>query len=121
MAVSPNGYTDDFGPNVANILSGKKSGLIKSKVPARVRADLRAAVKAGVLGHLPKVGLKPEIFFHPAHRGSSMEMREREAAYAVSCIAKVVGIKPVERRIEEAFASFRTTDETTRSDVGGGN
>lgn len=89
MAVSPNGYTDDFGPNVANILK-HGSRVVTSKVPARVRADLRAAVKAGVLGHLPKDGLKPEIFFHPHHRNSAVEVRVRHAEYAVKCIASVV-------------------------------
>lgn len=90
MAISPNGYTDDFGPNVANILS-HGSRKIVGRVPAQVRKDLRAAVKAGVLGHMPKDGLKPEIFYHPQHRASAVAIRERDAAYSVSCIAKVVG------------------------------
>lgn len=89
MAVSPNGYTADFGPNVELILA-QGSRKIVGKVPASVRKDLRAAVKAGVLGYLPKDGLKPEIYFHPAHKSSAMEVREREALYAIDCIAKVV-------------------------------
>lgn len=88
MAVSPNGYTDDFGPNVANILA-HGSRTIRSKVPAQVRRDLRAAVKAGVLGHMPKDGLKPEIFYHPVHRASAVAIREREAMYSIQCIAGV--------------------------------
>jgi hypothetical protein len=87
--VSPNGYSDAYGPNVANILA-HGSRTIRGPIPARVRADLRAAVKDGVLGHMPKDGLKPEIFFHPAHRGSAMEVRAREALYAVDCIRKVI-------------------------------
>jgi len=90
MAVSPNGYTEDFGPNVSNILS-QGARLIRGKVPAAVRGQLRAAVKAGVLGHLPKDGLKPEAFYHPNNRNTAVWMRDAEAAYAVSNIAKCVG------------------------------
>lgn len=105
MNISPNGYTDDFGPNVANILA-HGTRVICGRVPAQVRADLRAAVKAGVLGHMPKDGLKPEIFFHPDHKNGANDIRAREAAYAVSCIAGVIGVKPVEQRVDEAIASL---------------
>lgn len=89
MTVSPNGYTDDFGPNVAQILA-QGSRLIHGKVPVQVRAQLRAAVKAGVLGHFKKDGLRPEAFYHPYHRASAAECRDREARYAIDCIRKVV-------------------------------
>lgn len=89
MAVSPHGYTDDFGPNVANILKHGTRKIV-SKIPAQVRKELREAVKVGVLGHMPKDGLKPEIFFHPDRRNSAKEIRQREADYAVQCIAGVV-------------------------------
>lgn len=56
-----------------------------------------------MLGHLPKNGLKPEIFFHPDHRHGAVEVQNREAEYAVRCIATVIGVKPVEQRIEEAI------------------
>jgi len=89
VTVSPNGYTDDFGPNVANILM-HGSRKIVGRVPAQVRSELRAAVKAGVLGHLRKDGLLPEMFFHPAHKNSAIEVRQRQAAYAIGCIASVM-------------------------------
>lgn len=89
MAISPGGYTDDFGPNVANILA-HGSRTIKGRVPQQVRKQLSAAVKAGVLGHLPKDGLKPEIFFHRDHRNSALEIQRREATYAVECIRRVI-------------------------------
>ncbi len=89
MAISPNGYTDDYGPNVANILV-HGSRKIVGRIPAQVRAQLRSAVKDGVLGHVAKDGLLPEMFFHPAHKNSAMEVRQREAAYAVDCIASVM-------------------------------
>lgn len=89
MATSPNGYTDDYGPNVSRILAGG-SRVIRGTIPAQVRKELRAAVKAGVLCHMPKDGLKPEIFFHPNCRTSANDVREREALYAVKCISGVL-------------------------------
>ena len=46
---------------------------------------------AGVLGHLKKDGLKPEIFYHPDHRNGAIDRQKREAEYAVRCIAGVMG------------------------------
>lgn len=103
--VSPNGYSDDYGPNVSKILC-QGSRVVKSKIPARVRAELRLAVKEGVLGHLPKNGLKPEVFFHPAHKGSAKEAQVREANYAISCISTVIAVIPVEERIEAALSKL---------------
>ena len=99
-------YTDEFGPNVQDILC-RASRVIRGRVPAQVRAELRAAVKAGVLGHLKKDGLKPEIFYHPDHKHGAIERQRREAEYAIGCIATVLAVKPVEQRIEEALASVR--------------
>ena len=100
MADSPNGYTDDFGPNVANILVSA-SRVIRGRIPSQVRAELRAAVKAGVLGHLKKDGLKPEIFFHPAHKNGAIERQKREAEYSVFCIAKVIAPQTADELIAE--------------------
>lgn len=86
--ISPAGYTADFGPNVEQILVRGTRKII-SKVPAQVRKELRLAVKAGVLGHMPKDGLKPEMFFHPDRKNSAKEIRQREADYAIQCIAGV--------------------------------
>lgn len=82
-------YTDEFGPNVQNILV-QATRVVRGKIPAQVRAELRRAVKAGVLGHLKKDGLKPEIFYHPDHKHGAVERQKREAEYSVGCIAKVV-------------------------------
>jgi len=82
-------YTDQYGPNVQNILT-RATCVIRGKVPAQVRAELRAAVKAGVLGHLPKDGLKPEVFYHPDHKHGAIELQRREAGYAIGCIASVM-------------------------------
>jgi hypothetical protein len=89
MAISPSGYTDDFGPNVAQILA-QGTRKIVGKVPAQVRKQLREAVKAGVLGHMPKDGLMPEVFYHPNCKNSATWMRQREAEYAIQCISGVV-------------------------------
>ena len=82
-------YTDQFGPNVQNILC-QASRVIRGSIPARVRKELMAAVKAGALGHLKRDGLKPEIFFHPDHKNGAIERQQREAAYSASCIASVI-------------------------------
>ncbi|MGE4340779.1 MAG: hypothetical protein AB7E55_33235 [Pigmentiphaga sp.] len=82
-------YTDEFGPNVQNILT-QATRVIRGRIPREVRAQLMAAVKAGALGHLKKDGLKPEIFFHPDHKHGAIERQKREAEYAVKCIAKCV-------------------------------
>lgn len=89
MAITPGGYTDDYGPNVAKILA-QGSRVISGRIPAQVRKDLRAAVKAKVLGHLPKDGLKPEVFFHPDRKNEARERQNREAAYSIECIAKIL-------------------------------
>lgn len=77
------------GPNVEQIRKGA-TRVIRGKVPAQVRKELMAAVKAGRLGRLKRDGLKPEIFFHPDHRNGAIERQKREAAYAALCVASVI-------------------------------
>lgn len=107
--VSPNGYTDDFGPNVANILA-QGERVIRGRIPASVRKELASAVKAGALGRLPKSGLKPEVFFHPSHKNGALERQKREAEYAVGCIASVV-VSPKEFR--DGISAMGQDVETT--------
>lgn len=101
--VSPNGYSDDYGPNVSKILT-QGSRVIHGRIPAQVRAELRLAVKDGVLGHLPKDGLKPEIFFHPAHKNGAKERQVREAGYSIDCISKVMHVPTLDELVERAKA-----------------
>ena len=82
-------YTDAFGPNVQNILCGG-SRVIRGRIPAQVRKELSAAVKAGVLRRLPKDGLKPEVFYNPNNQMSALDRQQREALYAANCIAGVI-------------------------------
>lgn len=82
-------YTDQYGRNVQNILC-QATRVIRGRMPAQIRKELMTAVKAGVLGRLPKDGLKPEIFFHPDHKHGAKERQIREAEYSISCIAKVL-------------------------------
>lgn len=96
-----------YGPNVTQILC-QGSRIIRGPIPARVRAQLRAAVKDRVLGHLKKDGLKPEIFYHPDHKHLARELQVREATYAISCIASVMAVIPVEQRVDEAIAGLRS-------------
>jgi len=94
-------YTDEFGPNVQNILI-QATRVIRGRIPQQVRRELQAAVKAGALGHLKKDGLKPEIFFHPDHRHGAIERQKREAEYAANCIATVIQPDSVDELIEKA-------------------
>jgi hypothetical protein len=79
--------------------------VVRGRIPAQVRTELREAVKNGWLGHLKKDGLKPEIFFHPDHKHGAIERQKREAEYSIGCIATVIAVKPVEQRVEEAIQS----------------
>jgi hypothetical protein len=101
--ISPGGYTGDFGPNVEQILA-QGMRVIRGKVPAQVRKELAAAVKAGVLGRLKKDALRPEIYYHPDHKHSAADRQKREAAYAVQCIAKVM--VSGSERAEHVFAAL---------------
>lgn len=98
--ITPGGYTDDYGPNVSQILVQGTRKII-GRVPARVRKELREAVKAGVLGHMPKDGLKPEMFFHPDRKNSAKDIRQREADYAIRCIAGVTMNGKLMLKVEE--------------------
>ncbi len=82
-------YTDAYGPNVEQILL-QATRVVEGRIPRQVRNELMSAVKAGVLGRLPKDGLKPEIFFHPDHKHGAVDRQKREAEYAVKCIATVM-------------------------------
>jgi hypothetical protein len=108
-------YTDAFGPNVQNILV-PATRVIRGKIPANVRKQLSAAVKAGALGHLKKDGLKPEIFFHPNHLHGAVERQKREAEYAIGCIAQVIAVKSAEQRVEEALAALATDENSLSED-----
>lgn len=79
------------GPN-AELIRAQASRVVRGKMPAQVRAELREAVKAGYLGHLPKDGLKPEIFFAPDHKNGAIERQKREAAYSINCITQVMAV-----------------------------
>ena len=78
-----------IGPNAMQIRK-QATRVIKAKIPAQVRKELMAAVKAGALGRLPKKGLMPEIFFHPDHLHGARDRQKREAEYAIQCIATVM-------------------------------
>ncbi len=74
--------------NVAMILN-EGVRIVRGVVPQAVRAELRMAVKAGVLGHLKKNGLLPEIFYAPDKEAEAIDRQRAEGLHAVGCIAKV--------------------------------
>lgn len=100
-----NRYTDACGPNVEQILI-QATRVIRGKIPMQVRRELMAAVKAKVLGRLPKDGLKPEIFFHPDHKHGAVDRQKSEAAYAIGCIATVMA-GPEEYKADRAALEAR--------------
>lgn len=63
--------------------------VVRGRIPTQVRKELRSAVKAGMIGHLPKDGLKPEVFFDPRHTALACELQANEAIYSINCIRKV--------------------------------
>lgn len=91
----------------AELIRAQASRVICGTVPRQVRAELREAVKAGYLGHLAKDGLKPEIFFHPDHKNGAIERQNREAEYAIGCIAKVLAPTTAAERVESALADLK--------------
>lgn len=74
----------------AELIRCQSTRIVRGRIPAEVRKELMEAVKAGYLGRLKKDGLKPEIFFHPDHYHGAVDRQNREASYAVKCIAGVV-------------------------------
>ena len=75
-------------PNVEMIRS-RGERIVKGRIPRDVRTELLKGVNLGLLGHLKKDGLKPEIFFHPDHLHTAKERQKIEAGYKIDCIKKV--------------------------------
>lgn len=78
-----------IGPNVEQIRC-RAMRVVNGRIPSTVRRELMGAVKSGLLGRLPKDGLKPEIFYHPDHKHGAIDRQKREAEYSRSLIAGVV-------------------------------
>lgn len=78
--------------------------VIRGRIPRDVRNSLLAAVKSGLLGRLPKDGLKPEIFFHPDHLHGARRRQEMEAAWSIGCIATVMAPR-------DPLAEYREIEE----------
>jgi hypothetical protein len=77
------------GPNVRLILS-EGVRIVRGRVPAQVRKELSAAVKANALGHLRKDGLKPEVYFHPDHAEIARAKQGAEASQAIDRVGLVM-------------------------------
>jgi hypothetical protein len=91
--------TSAFEPNVRQILS-ETIRIIKGKIPSKVRAELRAAVKAGVLGHLERDGLKPEVFYHTDHKNHAVERQQQDAIDALERIDKALRLPKIADTID---------------------
>lgn len=104
-----------MGPNVEQIRA-QATKVVRGRIPIEVRRELSAAVKSGELGRLPKKGLAPEIFFHPDHKNSAIELQKREAEYGISCIAKVL-MQRVLVDVESAVGRVRVEQSGLRYTV----
>jgi len=104
---------DEFRNVQAILVEGER--IIRGSVPATARRELREAVNAGVLGHLKKEGLKPEIFFNPDHLHLAKQRQEEEALDSIRRIASVMaspqqvregmeamGVDPLEELLKNA-------------------
>jgi len=80
---------NNIGPNAAMI---RREGvrLVGCRIPAQVRKELMDCVKRGLLGYLPKEGLKPQAFFHPNALTKAKELRSKEANAGIKAIASVM-------------------------------
>jgi hypothetical protein len=68
----------------ANVALVREMGVreVSGKLPRNLRNAFLAAVKIGELGHLPKRGSAPEMFFHPNSRDRAIEMQYEHLAKA---------------------------------------
>lgn len=79
----------------ANVENIRNTGMrvIRGRVPAEIRKILNAAVKEGLLKHLKKDHLKPEIYCHPDNLQAAKEAQIKEAMGAIENIKKVMIIE----------------------------
>ena len=79
--------------NVA-LIRAERFRLIVGRVPRDIRTALNAAVKTGVLGHLKKDGLKPEVYYHPTFDYLARDARNKAERESIRVLHKcMVGIK----------------------------
>jgi hypothetical protein len=55
-----------------------------------IRENLNHGVKNGMLGHLKKDGLKPEIFYHPDFKYLAIEARNKIANVKIDAIKSII-------------------------------
>ena len=82
------------GPN-AYLIRCEGVRIIVGKLTKAIRAELRRAVKARLLGRLPKKGLRPEVFFHINAYSKARDAQEREFQRALAHIRKVYAPREV--------------------------
>lgn len=78
--------------NLRNVEMIRMQGerIIRGIVPRDVRKELSEGVRLGLLGHLKKDGMKPEIYFHPDHLHTARERQKTEAMYKIECLKKTM-------------------------------
>lgn len=64
--------------------------IIKGSIPRQVRTALNAAVKVGLLGHIKKDGLKPEMYYHPDFADIAAAARDEDFQKSVEVLRCVM-------------------------------
>ena len=67
--------------------------VINGRFPMAARKALNAAVKDGVLGHMKKQGMKPEVYYNPTFDYLARSERKKIERDAIQAIATVAGFK----------------------------
>ena len=68
----------------------EKIRIVRGPIPRAVRKELLDAVKVGELGRLAKEGLRPEVFFHPAHSADAKAVQLTTMFNAVQALKGVL-------------------------------
>lgn len=69
--------------------------IVKGRIPRDVRNELMAGVRVGLLGHLAKKALAPEVFFHPDHLHAARDAQRNHFEYNVRNL-KACLVRPLE-------------------------
>jgi hypothetical protein len=73
--------------NVLQVLENRFS--VITKIPSKARKDLNDAVKKGVLGHIKKDGISPEVYYNPKFKHLATEAISKELSKTALAIKGV--------------------------------
>lgn len=74
--------------NVELVLTARVK-IVRGKLPGDVRSALNEAVKAGILGHMPRNKHFPECYYHPKFDYLARAERNKIAEETISALKKI--------------------------------